>query len=366
MSALFHLRRVLLLAITAILAVADPAAAEIHLTDIKGRQLTLAAPAHHILIDDGRLILALSFLTDDPVALIAAWPHDIDRFGREIYREYQAKFSAIDALPKSASSTQDILLEKVIAAKPDLVVLSLYARPAEEQIRQLEALGIPVMFVDFVADPLANTDRSLALLGQATDHEDRAKTIIDFRAQQRAKIASMLAAKPQTVTPTIFMETHASTTAPCCNSPGTGSIGRFIDFLGARNLGDVLKAKPSGQLDPEYVATSRPDIYVASGGEYMEKRGGLLIGPRYSAADTKASMDRLLARPGFAQLPAVQSGRVHGISQQLFNSPFDILALELLAKWSYPQTFGDLDIESVRQGLNKLSAVPLTGTYWTE
>ncbi|NTJ50783.1 ABC transporter substrate-binding protein [Agrobacterium rhizogenes] len=342
------------------------ARADIILNDLKGRTVTLAKPASRVLVDDGRSILALSFLTDDPVSLIAAWPHDIDRFGRELYAAYRQKFPAIDTLPKSTSSAQDMIAEQVIAAKPDLVVLSLYSHPAEWQLEQLRQVGIPVIFIDFVADPFANSDRSLEVLGKAVGHEAEADRVIAFRKQQKALIAERVANADPSERPLVFMETHASTQEACCNSPGTGNVGKFIDFVGARNIGDILAGAPFGQISLEYALASKPDIYIASGGEYMEKRGGLLIGPHYSAEETRDAMARLLARPGFAAIPAVATGAVHGLSQQIFNSPLDVLALELIAKWTQPKLFEDLDVEATRRTLNGFMAVPLTGTYWTD
>ncbi|MFT4181148.1 MAG: ABC transporter substrate-binding protein [Rhizobium sp.] len=347
------------------LAMPSLARADIVLNDLKGRTVMLARPASRILVDDGRTILALSFLTGDPVSLIAAWPHDTDRFGRELYATYRQRFPAIDALPKSTSSAQDMVAEQVIAAKPDLVVLSLYSHPAEQQLLQLAKVGIPVIFIDFVADPFANSDRSLETLGKAVGHEAEAGKVVAFRKQQKAVIAERIAGADPSDRPVVFMETHASTQEPCCNSPGTGNVGKFIDFVGARNIGDILAGKPFGQISLEYALASKPDIYIASGGEYMARRGGLLIGPRYSAQETRDAMARLLARPGFSAIPAVANGAVHGLSQQIFNSPLDLLALELVAKWTHPKLFEDLDIEATRQTLNGFMAVPLTGTYWT-
>ncbi len=42
------------------------------------------------------------------------------------------------------------------------------------------------------------------------------------------------------------------------------------------------------------------------------------------------------------------------------------LALELLAKWTHPDLFRDLDVDATRKQLNDLMAVPLVGTYWTQ
>lgn len=342
------------------------ARADIILNDLKGRTITLAKPASHVLVDDGRLILALSFLTDDPVSLVAAWPHDVDRFGRELYATYRQRFPAIDSLPKSTSSAQDMVAEQVIAAKPDLVVLSLYSHPAEQQLEQLSQLGIPVIFIDFVADPFANSDRSLQILGKAIGRETEADKVIAFRKQQKDLIAERVAKADPSDRPAVFMETHASTQEACCNSPGTGNVGKFIDFVDARNIGDILAGKPFGQISLEYALSSKPDVYIASGGEYMAKRGGLLIGPHYSAQETRDTMARLLDRPGFAAIPAVTTGAVHGLSQQIFNSPLDLLALELIAKWTHPKLFEDIDVEATRRTLNGFMAVPLTGTYWTD
>lgn len=354
-----------LLAMLILVGIAGMAHAEVTLTDLKGRSVTLQQPASRLLVDDGRLIIALSFLSADPVSLVAAWPHDVDRFGRELYATYLAKFPAIDTLPKSTSNAQDMAVEQVIAAKPDLVVLSLHSRPAEQQLAQLDEAGIPVIFVDFSADPFVNTDKSLDILGKAIGRDEQAKKVVAFRQEQRRLLSDRISRAGALQKPVVFMETHASTDEACCNSPGSGNVGRFIDFAGGDNIGAVLKGKPSGQISLEYALAAKPDIYIASGGQYMEKRGGLLVGPNYSASETQASLDRLLARPGFSSMPAVDKGNVHGISQQLFNSPLDLLALELIVRWVHPDLFADIDVETVRQGLNGFMAVPLTGAYWT-
>ncbi len=349
-----------------VIGASSAAHAEVTLTDLKGRSVTLQKPASRLLVDDGRLIIALSFLSTDPVSLIAAWPHDLDRFGRELYATYLAKFPAIATLPKSTSNAQDMAVEQVIAARPDLVVLSLHSRPAEQQLAQLDEAGIPVIFVDFSADPFLNTDKSLDILGKAIGRDEQAEKVVAFRREQKHVLADRISKAGGLQKPIVFMETHASTDEACCNSPGSGNVGRFIDFVGGANIGAVLHGKPSGQISLEYAIAAKPDVYIASGGQYMETRGGLLVGPNYSASQTQASLDRLLARPGFSSLPAVDTGNVHGISQQLFNSPLDLLAMELIARWVHPDLFADIDIETARQRLNGFMAVPLTGAYWTK
>jgi len=359
-------RIVVILVVSLFLAPAA-ARAEIVLTDLKGRTVTLQKPASRLVVDDGRLILGLSFLTDDPVGVLAAWPHDVDRFGRELYETYRQKFPAIETLPKTTSNAQDLHVEQVFAAKPDLVVLSLHSRSSSQaQIAQLAEAGIPVIFLDFIADPFDNMDKSLEILGKAIGRKKRAADVIAFRQAHIHAIGERLAAARSVEKPLVFLETHASVSEDCCNSTGGANIGKFLRFLGARNVGDVLGEKPFGKVSLEYVIASKPDIYIATGGEYMAARGGLLIGPHYDQAKTQETMKRLLARPGFARLPAVENGNVHGISQQIFHSPLDLLALELFARWIRPKLFADLDVEETRQALGRFMAVPLTGNYWTD
>jgi iron complex transport system substrate-binding protein len=58
---------------------------------------------------------------------------------------------------------------------------------------------------------------------------------------------------------------------------------------------------------------------------------------------------------------------VHGLSHQLINSPIDIVATEVLAKWIQPELFADLDPHATLDTINKdFLAVPYRGDYWTD
>ncbi len=361
-----HRLAALLAAMLFTLLPAYAAEAGIVATDLKGREIHLEQPARRLAVDDPRIIIALSFTGKEAPALVAAWPHDVARIGEDLYRTYRARFPQIDGLPKIASNQQNLAVEEIVAAKPDLVVLSLYSHVAPEQIAQLEALGIPVAYVDFTLDPLAHTGDSIRLLGRLTGNETTADAFADFRDGEIARLVARVDAVAAAGSPSVFMETHASETEACCNSPGTENFGRVLALLKLRNVGDILKGRPFGQVSAEHVISSGPEVYVATGGPYMEKRNGLLIGPSYDTGTTNASLARLLSRPGFSSLPAVASGRVHGMSSQLLAPGFDLLAMQLIAAWCYPQAFGEFDAAEALQALNAHTAVPLEGTYWTK
>ena len=66
-------------------------------------------------------------------------------------------------------------------------------------------------------------------------------------------------------------------------------------------------------------------------------------------------------------LKAVREGRAHGLSHQLINSPIDVVAVEVLAKWIHPQLFADLEPRRTLDQINsQFLAVPYRGDYWAD
>jgi iron complex transport system substrate-binding protein len=252
------------------------------------------------------------------------------------------------------------------ALKPDLVVLGIgQAKPPNEIVRQLETGGVPVMVTDFFINPFDNTLPSVRMLGKAIGRPERAKSFADFYRSHMTRISGRLAqAKPSR--PKILFETHAGM-AECCFAPGRGSINRFVEVAGGHNIGADVLPGPAGQLSAEYILAQDPSIYIATGGSHLEKRGGLVIGPGYTAMMVKERLEKLIARPTVSGIAAIRDGQVHGIFHNLITTPLNILATENLAKWAHPRLFNDLDPSQTMKELNEhFLAVPLEGIYWID
>ncbi|MCW4456497.1 ABC transporter substrate-binding protein [Flavobacterium sp. MXW15] len=347
-------------------ALALPAmAAEI--VDLRGRKVTVPDQIKKISIDDGRYLVALALIQPDPVKVLAAWPRDINRIGEETYAEYLKKFPALRTLPQVASSAGSFNLESVLAAAPDVAVVSLGNGPSDAQVAQLQAAGIPVVFIDFFTNPFKNQERSLRILGRLTGGQAKAEDFIAFRRQRLETISRRVAALAPDARPSVFLEAHAGMTRDCCNSPGKGNVGDYIEFVGGHNIGaDVLKG-PFGKLNLEYVISRDPKVYIATGGAHLEKSGGLVLGVGYDAARARASLAAITRRQGIAQLSAVKTGNAHGLAHQLINSPIDIVAIEVFARWVHPELFQDLDPARTLQEINRrFLAVPYHGVGWTD
>ena len=137
--------------------------------------------------------------------------------------------------------------------------------------------------------------------------------------------------------------------------------------MGGRNIGADVLNQPTGKLNLEYVIQRDPDVYIATGGPHLARAGGFVVGAGFSAEQSQAGLRRVAARPGIATLKAVRQGRAHGLSHQLINSPIDVVAVEVLAKWIHPELFGDLDPRATLDEINsRFLAVPYQGAYWAD
>jgi len=54
----------------------------------------------------------------------------------------------------------------------------------------------------------------------------------------------------------------------------------------------------------------------------------------------------MLPGPARAVVKAVETGQVHAIWRQFYNSPCQFVAIQQIAKWLHPELFADLDPEA--------------------
>ncbi|MBD3835355.1 ABC transporter substrate-binding protein [Brevundimonas sp.] len=337
------------------------------LKDLRDRPVRPLPPGGKLSIDDGRYLIALSLIHPDPVSLLAAWSGDVNRISPEMFAAFVARFPALADLPKVAQSGQAFNAEAALAARPATALVSLDAGPSDEQAAQLESAGVSVAFIDFFSHPFENASRSLALLGGVIGRSEQAQAFNAFKQVRLDRISSRVKALTPEKRPSVFLEPHAMITPDCCASPGKGNIGDYIAFVGGRNIGADVLDQPTGKLNLEYVIQRDPDVYIVTGGPHLARAGGFVVGPGFSAEQSQAGLKRVAARPGIAALKAVRQGRAHGLSHQLINSPIDIVATEVLAKWIHPELFGDLDPRATLDEINsRFLAVPYRGDYWAD
>jgi iron complex transport system substrate-binding protein len=320
--------------------------AAITVTDMAGRKVTLAAPPQRIALQDGRIALDLALLNRaHPFARVVVWNNLLRRFDPNLWSVLVKRWPAAAKIPDMGFDDNGAVnLEEIIAERPQLLVAELRARPVLEQqgvMRTLAQLGIPVLFVDDTEKPVPDAARSVTLLGQVLGREAEAKAYVDFYDRHLAALDNAIAAQPQP-RPLVFVNVLAgeNDAGTSCFTHGNFGWGLLVQAVGARNLGSELLHTPSGQVSTEAVLAAQPDVVVMTGRAPSDAM--VPLGYDTSAASVRARLRALAQRPGFSALKAVRDDRVYGLYHPFYSSVFNIIGLEYLAKFIYPQAFATL------------------------
>ncbi|MBB2189772.1 ABC transporter substrate-binding protein [Gluconacetobacter azotocaptans] len=354
------------------MAVSTAARAET-ITDLTGRKVEIPAQVHRIVLGEGRLIYALAPLEKQHLFdRIVGWQGEFREADVQTYNRYVAAFPAAAKVALIGKTTADTVSpEKVLDLRPDLAILSVSGHgpgASSELVAQLESAHIPVVFVDFRAHPLDDTVPSMRILGQVLDRRAEAEAYIAFYQSHLDRIRSRVASLPETSRPTVFMEMLAGTREACCHTAGKGNMGAFIEAAGGRNIAAPLLPGYIGDIALEQVIASDPDIYIVDGTKGPAFKGlAVHMGAEVDEAMARASVQAVLQRPGISTLRAVHDGHAYGLWHSFYDSPYNILAVEVMAKWFHPDLFKDVDPQATRAELySRFLPVPPSGTYWVD
>ena len=238
------------------------APAQITLQDGRGATLVLQAPPQ-------RIVSLLPSLTESVCALGACERLvGTDRFSNSP--------ASVIRLPK-LGGIDDAQIERIVALRPDMVLLSASARV----IDRLEALGLNVLVLE--ARDHADVKRSLALLaamlGTPAEAERVWATIERDTRAATERVPAALRGKR------VYFEVDATPYAA-----GAGSfIGETLARLGLANAVPT-ELGPFPKLNPEYVVRLQPDIVMAN----------------------ERNLAEMPRRPGWSTLRALKSGQSCG------------------------------------------------------
>ncbi|MBR0843285.1 ABC transporter substrate-binding protein [Bradyrhizobium liaoningense] len=322
----------------------------IAVTDIAGRHVTLNAPVKRMLLGEGRqLYLIASLEPEDPLAHVVAWRTDLIAADPATYAQYLEVFPQLAKLPSFKGQEDSLIdIESAIIQKPDVVLLNLEAMQANKDansIEKLAALNIPVLYIDFRHRPLENTEPTIRLLGRIMGREARAEEIIAFRRQAMAAVANVLAAK-QPKRPNVFVERIGGYSQDCCLSFGADNFGRYVELAGGHNIGSDVIPSTFGQLSPEQVIVADPVHVVVTSADWQAYVPGghwIPLGPGADLQVARKKLEWFVTRDAYAGIAAKRMRNFHGIWHQFYNSPYEFVAVQQLAKWIHPDLFAGLD-----------------------
>lgn len=352
------------------------AAMALTVTDVAGRKVDIPDKVEHVLLGEGRMLYSVAMLEgDQPFKRIVGWQGELKTVDAQGYAAYQAKFPQIDQLPRIGTTSEaSVSPEKVLALHPDVAIFGIAGHGPgikNELVEQLHQAGVPVVFIDFRQHPLQNTVPSLRLIGQALHREKQAEEYIAFYQQHLKRVEDVVSKIPESQRPSVFIEMlagYGKGGVACCHTAGNGNMGDFIKAAGGNNMAAKLLPGPIGDINLEKLIAADPRFYLVSGTrDSTSTQPGLKAGAGVSDDTARASLQPLIAREGISSLSAVREGRVHGIWHNFYNSPYNILAIEAMAKWFYPEQFKDLDPNKTLAELQqRFLPVDIGGAYWVD
>ena len=320
-----------------------PAFAEITVTDLKGREVTLAKPAERVL---------LGFYYEDFLAVVG--PGAMDKvvalstgpwrdWRPKQYEAYVAAIPAIADLPDvGETSGGTFSVEAAIAAKPDLAILAAWQFDAlGESVAALEQAGIPVVVIDYNAQTLEKHLQSTRVLGAVMGAGYRAERLAtayeDAIADTLKRVEEAGGSDKK-----VYVELAKNGPSEVGNSYGNGMWGGVIDMVGGKNIAKG-QVENWGPLSPEYVLAQQPDVVLLAGSEWVSSPAAVLVGFGADKALANARAGAYLGRAGWRDLPAVKNGEVYALYHGGTRTLSDYVYVQYLAKILYPEAFKDVD-----------------------
>lgn len=339
------------------LAMAD----KVKITDITGREVEVNVPVQRVILGEGRQVYFTGALdTDDPFKRVVGWRDDFKKADLDGYNIYLQKFPQMATIPTFGGMKDGTFdIEQAVALKPDVIIMNTEAKSATEEsgyIEKLAKVGIPLVYIDFREKPMQNTDASMRIIGTLFGKQDRAEAFVKFRQAEISKVTDRLAKAGDIKKPLVFIERAGGYSDDCCMSFGNENFGKMVELAGGINLAKDIIPGTFGTVNPEQVIASNPDQIIVTGSNWeLYVPGGkwVGVGPGANQEEARTKLAALMQRPGFTGVKAVTEGNFHAIWHQFYNSPYQFVAVQQIAKWLYPDLFKDLDPDATFRELHQ-------------
>ena len=346
-------------------------------TDLAGRTVEIPMKVERVVLGESRYIPALAILEGDRVVdRLAGLLPDFEKTDPAGYAQYLERFPALAGIPRVGHASADSFsLESVLSMGADLAIFSVEGHGPgarnSELIERLERAGVAVVFIDFRQNPLRNTPKSMAVLGEVLGRQNEANTFNDFYRTELDRVTDAVAEIPREQWPTIFLHSRVGLHDSCCETMVHGMMGLFIEAAGGINIAADRIPGVSGVLNLEYLITDQPDRYLATAiGSVdlemaVEEQPYVVLGAGVSEPVARRSLARVTDRPGLAALDAIREQRAFAIWHHFYNTPLNVVAVQALARCLHPKQLGHLQPErTLAEFYERFQPVELNGTYW--
>ncbi len=254
----------------------------IYLTDMKGREIVLEAPATRIVV-----------LTPSDCEILYAIGAGETLVGRGEYCDYPADVNEIPVVQSGAQTN----VEQIIALQPQVVIMSTMAQTVE-QTEAMEAAGIKVVVNDAV--DIEGVYQAISVIGAVTGMNAEADALIERMVNTFGEVAHKTSGESGK---TIYFEV-----SPLQWGLWTAGSGTFMDelasMLGLTNA--FADVQSWGEISQEQVLMRDPDYIVTISMYYGE-------GP--------TPVEEIVSREGWQDLKAVKNSAVINVDSNEISRP---------------------------------------------
>ena len=243
--------------------------------------------------------------------------------------------------------------EKIIQLKPDLVITqSRYAKNLEGNLT-----GIKVIVLDFSTP--ANFEKEMKILGEITGKSKRVEEFIAWRHG----VLDNLSAKSAGIDAKNKFRVYCEWSDYPWLTGGAGTAkDAAINLAGGINIASNLTGSRP-QVDPEWVLKENPQAVLFSASATYTKDS--LTGYNYTSTDNaRVFLDNVTNRVGLNGTDAVRNKRLYVLDEMCVEAARNFIGAQYLAKWLYPEKFGDIGPESMHEEyFEKWLGVPYKGVW---
>jgi iron complex transport system substrate-binding protein len=181
----------------------------------------------------------------------------------------------------SIGTAKELDLEACAALSPDLAILPMKVKDSADD---LEALGIPVLFVNPESQELLT--QMIRLVAAATDTEETAETLISFLETQENHLTEILSEADR---PSVYLAGNSNFLSTAGNAMYQSDM---IRLAGGVNVAAEIEDTYWVEIDYEQLLTWNPDYIIL-------------------ASDATYTVEDVLADPNLAACAAVVNGKVY-------------------------------------------------------
>jgi len=252
--------------------------------------------------------------------------------------------------------------EKTISLKPDVVFADVSQYRFYSELKKVEAAGIPVVFIDH-GKTLLGPVKSILILGVLLNRTERAVRIADWILDKLWLVFSRLDEVKRLGLwrkYKVFLERGYR----LWYTQGRYGWGEILYDLGAINIAEG-KVPRIGEIQPEYVISQNPDIWVITCSWWVKRPNTPLCG--VNVTNKTLIIERAIRfikmHKGMEETKAVREGNVWLIYHDLDHN-FNFFGYILLAKILYPEVYKDINATAIiNEFFTKFIGVPFKGTW---